>query len=341
MELDLQNSPKPKKHKKHKHVSDHRSERKRKNRNSDHVERSPPPTKKQRHADKQPSSPLNVHSQTRIQDKSPFYQLTSSLYLPLSPIAQSHPMQGLCAEHLSPLLLTYFPPFRSVMISYSNPRCSESPTDPSSTDGRQKAFARCVDEYAATYVWLTADFLLFKPERGDVIEGFINLQNENNLGLVCWNFFSASIERKRLPKDWTWVPGGLTIRKRKKKLKRPSPDGEMDENAGHNKKSQELEDHEGHFQDADGNRIEGAIRFTVHDVDIAGGIYRENGFLSIHGTMLSEEEKSSPFTKQPKGSGSKTNETQNGDECLMAGALTNGTNASIDVDDMQTAKHKI
>ena len=342
MEIDFQESPKPKKNKKRRHALDEKKEKKEKKRKhsgSDYAEQSSP-TKKQKHSNQQPSPSLNTHSEFHIQDRSPFHQITSSLYLPLSPIAQNYPIQGLCAEHLSPLLLTYFPPFHGVIISYSNPRCSDSPIDSFTTDGRQKAYTRCVDEYAATYVWLTADFLLFKPEKGALIEGFISLQNESNLGLVCWNFFSASIERKRLPKDWTWVPGGLTMRKRKKKLKRPSPDGEMDVDGGNGKNSKAIEDDEGHFQDADGNKIEGTIQFAVHDVDTAGGIYRENGFLSIYGTMSSEDDGMLFAKQRQKASENKIRGQKDSGRYLMARALANGTGGTMDVDDTKTIKQR-
>ncbi|KAH8687894.1 hypothetical protein BGZ60DRAFT_394761, partial [Tricladium varicosporioides] len=63
-------------------------------------------------------------------DSSPFHIQTSSLYLPLAPISQSYPLEGLCAEHLSPLLLTYYPPFEGILLSYHNPRMSEAPFAP-------------------------------------------------------------------------------------------------------------------------------------------------------------------------------------------------------------------
>ncbi|KAG9735711.1 hypothetical protein KCU73_g10440, partial [Aureobasidium melanogenum] len=48
---------------------------------------------------------------------SPFVKQTSSFYLPLSPIYHAFPVDGLCAEHISPLLLTYHPPLRGVILS--------------------------------------------------------------------------------------------------------------------------------------------------------------------------------------------------------------------------------
>ena len=58
---------------------------------------------------------------------SPFHIQTSSIYLPLAPISQRQPLEGICAEHLSPLILTFYPPLGGVILSYNNPRISERP----------------------------------------------------------------------------------------------------------------------------------------------------------------------------------------------------------------------
>ena len=203
---------------------------------------------------------------------SPFHQQTSSFYLPLSPISQSHPVEGLCAEHLSPLILTYYPPFHAVIISYSNARLCERPTS-ASDNGERGVFARSIDEYAVSYVWVTADFLLFKPREGERIEGYINLQNEGHVGLVCWNLFNASIERKRLPKKWKWIAAGGVV----------DEDGATQENG-----QKERGRGEGHYVDGKGNKVEGMMSFSVRDVETS--FNRQKGFLSIEGTTLDEEE---------------------------------------------------
>jgi len=123
----------------------------------------------------------------QLQSSPPFVQQTTSFYLALSPIAHDFPLDGLCAEHISPLLLTYYPPMKGVVLSYSDPRLSEAPEKRGVQIKKEKrsktVLGRSVDEYAVTYVWLTVDFLLFKPQRGTVLEGYVNLQNESILGL--------------------------------------------------------------------------------------------------------------------------------------------------------------
>jgi len=197
---------------------------------------------------------------------SPFHIQTSSIYLPLAPISQRQPIEGMCAEHLSPLILTYYPPLGGVILSYSSPRISERPFE----DDGDDILLQCVDEYGAAFAWVTADFLLFKPQRGGWLEGYINLQNEGHLGLVCWNLFNASIERQRLPRDWKWV-GVEGVARTKKTL---------------NGTGQYAEDGMGYFLDGKGKKIEGTVRFRVKDIESSHD--RERGFLSIEGTMLDE-----------------------------------------------------
>lgn len=196
--------------------------------------------------------------------QSPFHTQTSSLYLPLAPISQRQPLEGICAEHLSPLILTYYPPLRGVVLSYSNARLSERPFN---SDG-EETLMQCIDEYGVSYAWVTADFLIFKPQRGGELEGYVNLQNEGHLGVVCWNLFNASIERQRLPKSWQWV-GVETA-------------AVEDGNENYN------ESGAGHFVDENGGKIAGTVKFKVKDIESSAD--HERGFLSIEGTMLEEEE---------------------------------------------------
>lgn len=218
--------------------------------------------KRKRESEKTPVATL------RSATSSPFYSQSYSLYVALSPIAQASAVKGLCAEHLSPLILTYYPPFSGIVLSYANPRCStDRPRlDASCTDGRQKAYARSVNEYGATFVWLTADFIIFKPERGDNVEGVVNLQNATTLNLLCWNFFSASIRGEQLPKDWRWVSG-----------RDVHGAGEM---------SSKSADADGHFLDHQGNKVEGKLTFSVLHVETPSSLSSQGGIVSIRGSLI-------------------------------------------------------
>lgn len=235
------------------------------------------PTKKQR-IEEHPTSQSADHSGSDATN-SPFHVQTSSLYLPLSPICQNYQLDGICAEHLSPLLLTYYPPLKGVVLSYSNVRLSEFPEQPASTD--IPVLARAVNEYAVNFVWVTVDFVVLKPRKGIWIDGWVNLQNESHLGLVCWNLFSASIERKRLPKEWKWM--------------------ENDSATNGLLANESSEDHvvgDGHFVDANGAKVDGLIKFRVRNFETAPASENERGFISIEGTLLGEEDEEGLLEKE-------------------------------------------
>ncbi|RJE25831.1 rna polymerase I subunit [Aspergillus sclerotialis] len=308
--------------------------RKRKHKNKDHSS----PSKKRKHESSLPdgdkkskkskskSKKTVVSEDTQISQDSPYNLTTATLYLPLSPISISatHALASLLAEHLSPLLLTYYPPLKGVVLAYSNASISSSPPTGSTSSKKDPnpqplTLATTANEYGVLYVYLTATFLVFRPQRGQVLEGWINVQSEGFLGAVFLNLFTVGIERKRLPSDWKWIPPGdeQSAEERKKnrssmasatasedESEAPKFDAEKehfnpvtlasDENpladALNQDGADEADSAEGYFQSVSGHRVRGTIRFRVVDVDVIPGTDRDRGFLSIEGTMLSPEE---------------------------------------------------
>ncbi|KAK7610919.1 hypothetical protein BKA81DRAFT_351269 [Phyllosticta paracitricarpa] len=223
------------------------------------------PKKKRTVEDAPPTTEVTPAVKPRAQAKRPesdsaFYQQTSSLYVPLASIGQAYPLDALCAEHLSPLLLTYYPPFKGVVLCYKNPRVSEAPL----SQTPRPILARSIDEYAVSFVWVTADFIVLRPQKGIWIEGFVNLQNESHLGLVCWNLFSASIDRRRLPEDWAWVEAGAA-------------------------EGDDVNGNQGHFVDGSGKKIDGVIKFRIRDFETSPSTDADRGFITIEGSLLPED----------------------------------------------------
>ncbi len=201
----------------------------------------------------------------RLHTYSPFIHQTETFYLALSPCANDFPLEGLVAEHISPLLLTYHPPLRGVVLKYSNARLSETP-DGQSKDGDGVVLSKAIDEYAVTFVYLTVDLVIFAPTKDSWLEGYVNLQNESLLGLVCYNYFNAAIERQRLPKDWRWVDDASRGNTRVAK-------------GGH-----------GYWVDDSGGRVDGKVVFRVKDFDAVAGGDSGAGSINILGTLLSVED---------------------------------------------------
>ena len=132
---------------------------------------------------------------------SPIEQITATLFLALSPVTNKYPLEGICAEHLSPLMLQYYPRFDGVVLSYENARLSEGPDDDALAP---TVLARSINEYGVEFVWVTADFLVFRPAPGTYIKGEVNLQNEGIFGLIFMNYFTVSIPKENMPQDWSW-----------------------------------------------------------------------------------------------------------------------------------------
>ena len=217
----------------------------------------------------------------------PFHLQLLSLYVTLSPISQRHALSGICAEHLSPLILTYHSALQGVVLSYKNARLSENP-EYWSHGGRSKPLARSIDEYAVSFIWVTAEFLVFRPQRKTWIEGWINLQNEGHIGLVCWNLFNASIERKQMPKGWKWKGTAKATANRMLKGHQASRDQDKETGKGLDPFESNVQHDEGYFVDDAGNKLSGTLRFRVKDIETSGNTDREKGFLSIEGTLLSK-----------------------------------------------------
>ena len=282
---------------------------------------------------------------------SPFCLRNSTLYLPIYPISGAYPAQGLCADHLSPLLLSYYPPLQGVILSYSNvflshevpsnppPPPSEAKNQQTPPAPEQQAYANVIESYGPYYTHLTADFLLFAPQQGDLLEGHVMLQNEGNVGLICYNFFTASIERKRLPKMWRWVgdgPKGNKLGRRKKKRRKGSEDSDALEESNDDSDVEMLDPSnsespvsEGHFLTSKHppTVLTGRINFRVVRVEKARNVDREQGLLSIEGTLLTEEEEGR-LVEEERDRSRKADEErgrrQGREEGWMSGALQDG-----------------
>ncbi|KAL8789455.1 MAG: hypothetical protein Q9195_006821 [Heterodermia aff. obscurata] len=321
VQLDGAASPLPIRREKSKEKESRKRDKKRK-RTGQHSDQTSPPKKHHSRKSVPDAKPTSQTSQApQAVETSPFFEQTSSFYLPLSPICQQYPLQGLCAEHLSPLILTYYPPLDGVVLSYSNAKLSTDAPGRSEDDVEGPVLAQSIDEYSVSYIWVTADFLVFRPRRGCRIEGWINLQSEGNIGLVCYNFFSVSIERKRLPKEWKWIRGGtgrFGARKSKqsedlrKQAETPQVNGFGDE--------------DGYFEDGDGNKVEGYLTFTVKNMEASRISDREPAHVSIEGTLLSnaEEQLREQDSNHMQGNSVQRLGAGKDGDYTMAGALYNG-----------------
>ncbi|KAF4964372.1 hypothetical protein FSARC_7697 [Fusarium sarcochroum] len=207
----------------------------------------------------------------------PFFTQTVSLYEPLFPIGWAQPVTNCQYQHLQHLQNKYVPSLRGVLLDYKNVAFGENPGRAgAATDDESPATVMAKGEAAVGFGWITADVDLFVPSRGAWMEGSVNLQTEGHIGVVCFGKFNASIEARRLPPDWKWIPN------------------EAPEAQGFEETASVItaDDHgvvrqvhsTGFWADGNGDKVKGKIRFRIRNFDV--GTSGETSYLSLEGTML-------------------------------------------------------
>ena len=270
------------------------------------------------------TAPTSIHS--------PFYTQTSSLYVPIPAIGQSPQLAlpSVVTAHLAPLLLTYYPPLGGVVLAFARPSMRAQKPEreiaiadqPNENKEGEHASTRITpnptpilapcpaeeEDSGSGYVWLQATFLLFRPQRGDELYGYVNVCSEGFIGLLCYNYFAVSIGREQIPADWKWM-GSAAIRR--------GGDGDGDGEVGEevngdddgnvdiniNKENDDVDnDYNGadakytsaagnsslfyHFVRADNSLVRDVIRFRVLDCEMIPGHERGSWSLQIEGSLL-------------------------------------------------------
>ncbi|KAI1121163.1 hypothetical protein F5Y10DRAFT_256926 [Nemania abortiva] len=227
----------------------------------------------------------------------PFYTQTVSQYLPLHPLGINEPVEGYMNQHLEPLLNRYVPAFGGVLLAYRNPRIGEAPGSGSLTQESgmdDVVVMESINEHAVSFGWLTVEIDIFQPSRGAWLEGLVNIQSEGHIGVVCWGKFNASIESERLPRDWRWVDQHIDG----KDAANPETTS-ADPFAEDSTEAEHTEVHAtGYWVDGNGSKItsDAPICFRIKNYEV--GNSGEYGYLSLEGTMLTEEEEEKKVHKE-------------------------------------------
>lgn len=224
-----------------------------------------------------PTAVVHAPSDCPSDPQYPFFTQTVSLREALYPNGWDAPVTTCSAHHLGQLHNRYVPRLRGVLLDHSNVCLGDRP-------GRAGAAARDDEpaavlsraEFAGAFGWVTADVKLFVPTRGAWMEGSVNLQTEGHIGVVCFGRFNASVEARRLPSDWTWVPN------------EDAPAAEDEETAtvvtaDEHGVSRQIHS-TGFWADGSGAKVRGKVRFRIRNFDV--GVSGDATYLSLQGTML-------------------------------------------------------
>ena len=134
-----------------------------------------------------------------------FHKVSTTIYVSLAPVYTQNPTAGIKSQHLDPLLMTYFPSVDGVVLSYSNLRLLGKDEDLSVQAG-ETVMAKVMYDSPFAYLWIAVDFLVWRPQAGDKVEGWVNLQSPSHIGLLIHDTFNASIKRDAIPSDWYFEP---------------------------------------------------------------------------------------------------------------------------------------
>jgi DNA-directed RNA polymerase I subunit RPA43 len=306
------------------------------------------------------TTPLHSPSPSALDDTtpSPFHSVRLSLYVPLSAISLSPvtALASLRAEHLSPLLLTYYAPARGIVLAFTDtilsstrPQHSNPPPESASSQPSTSILAKCADEYGISYIWLTTTFLIFRPTPAQALSGWINVCSDGFVGLLSYNYFQTGVARNRIPKDWRWAgPGGDLTQARKRRMRskakkvkiRSSGSEDVDMDADNTQTTlldpedwaEDDYDGTGYFVTADGSRVKGTLQFRVVDADVVPGHRRDVWTLQIEGTLLSpedeaavvEEERAQAERLKARGKPAEQEASITADVAMMSGGLGAG-----------------
>lgn len=193
-----------------------------------------------------------------------FRVIRTTMYVSLAPTHITNPINGIKAQHLDPLIMTYLPKARGVVLSYANVSLNGE-----YTEQENSTLVKVSDSSPFCFMWITVDLLIWQPQIGDILEGNVYMQASSHIGLLVHDTFNASIKLRNIPQDWQFVPNQAD---------------EFGENFGESSTEEPAKFRSyGYWADASGNKVEGKLAFTVR------GIHTTRNMLSIEGTLVSPE----------------------------------------------------
>ncbi|KAH3687405.1 hypothetical protein WICPIJ_001618 [Wickerhamomyces pijperi] len=230
-----------------------------------------------------------------------FHKVRTSLYVSLAPVYLSNPLEGIKAQHLDPLLMKHFAKLNGVVISYTDLQLSNS----SAESDDEQLMAKVNAHSPFCFLWVSAEFLIWKPLIGDNIEGNIYIQSPSHIGLLINDTFNASIKRSQIPPNWTFKAN--------------------EADAGDEEDSKNL----GQWFDENDMPIEGKLQILVKGIHTSGRV------VSVEGSLITPgmEVESQPVVP------AKTNKKIKFDDDAAVGtAAATSASSSLPVVDFSSAK---
>ncbi|KAK9383913.1 uncharacterized protein V2V93DRAFT_341963 [Kockiozyma suomiensis] len=204
-----------------------------------------------------------------------FFRASTTLYLSIAPMYTLSPLQGVRAQHLDPLTMTYFAPVGGIVLAVLDVAVDED------------SGARIINESPFAFAWVTAELLVWRPKRGDILQGRINMQSRSHIGLLVCDVFNASITRDRIPPKWKFVENEYTGEDEVEEEEEEDRDaaGLLIENEGAAQSSKSL----GSWVDNKGIKIDEKLTFVIEALETSGRVFSVEGSLLKLGDVNSKD----------------------------------------------------
>lgn len=220
-----------------------------------------------------------------------FYNVRARLYVNIAPIYIKDARKGVAKLHLDPLLMNYSPMLRGVVVSHSNMEFEQQE-------------AKVMYDSPYSYVWISAEFLVWRPKEGQQVEGYINMQSPSHIGLLIHDTFNASIKKDLMPADWTFVPNqeDENAQDEDDSTNQPTQEDEAltenDPSSNSTSETAKSTSHAhaaismGYWVDGQGKRVDGTIQFTIRRVFFSAKM------VSVQGALIEPNSESRSFERE-------------------------------------------
>ncbi|CCE94258.1 DNA-directed RNA polymerase I subunit RPA43 TDEL_0H03990 [Torulaspora delbrueckii] len=197
-----------------------------------------------------------------------------SLYVSLAPKYTENPLQGVMRQHLNPMVMKYNSKVSGVVLGYQDLEIVDANplSDDEDNEGPPGKLVKLSADTPFGFTWCRVVLYVWQPQIGDVIEGWIFIQSASHIGLLVHDAFNASIKKNHIPADWTFVHNE----------EEDAESQSRDENDQDDEKSEFTRRSMDYWVDANGERIDGKLKFTIRNVYTTGRV------ISVEGTLLAE-----------------------------------------------------
>lgn len=206
-----------------------------------------------------------------------------ALYVSLAPMYLKEPTNGIMKQHLDPMIMKYNSKVGGVVLGYDNLEIIDA--DPLNPSDAEEKLIKITPDTPFGYTWCHTDLYIWKPQVGDILEGHIFIQSASHIGILIHDAFNASIKKNNIPNDWSFIHNE----------DEEQEEQQDDENNKNNYNNRSI----GHWVNANGETIDGKIKFRVRSVYTTGRVISVDGTLLDDPSIWGQGQSRSPAEKLP------------------------------------------